>query len=181
MVLGLLGGELPTQVTALGGGTTQPDISDTVSCQLQFGDVQAHLFVSWLHPFKEQRLVVVGSKKMASFCDITKDLVLYDQRVDWQEGQPVPVRGDGTQVEFPADEPLRAECEHFLQCVSTRETPLTDGQNGVRVLRVLHAAQQSLVTNGTKVLFTMEDRQLRVDEAETKTKSKATLTGATNA
>ncbi len=173
---------LPFEIVATGGSYVTPNIADTTLTQLLFDNgVRSHIFVSWLHPFKEQRLVVVGSKKMASFCDITKDLVLYDQRVDWQEGQPVPVRGDGTQVEFPADEPLRAECEHFLQCVSTRETPLTDGQNGVRVLRVLHAAQQSLVTNGTKVLFTMEDRQLRVDEAETKTKSKATLTGATNA
>jgi predicted dehydrogenase len=117
--------------------------------QLLFDNgVRSHIFVSWLHPFKEQKLVVIGSKKMASFCDVTKELVLYDQRVDWQEGQPIPIRGEGAAVDFPADEPLKQECRHFIECISTRRTPLTDGLNGLRVLQILHAAQRSLITNG---------------------------------
>ncbi len=110
--------------------------------------VRSHIFVSWLHPFKEQRLIVVGSKKMASFDDVAKELVLYDQRVDWNEGQPLPVRGEGTAIPFDAEPPLDAECLHFIDCIQTRRTPLTDGINGLRVLQILHAAQQSLMTNG---------------------------------
>jgi predicted dehydrogenase len=71
--------------------------------------------------------------------------------VDWQEGQPIPVRGAGTPVEFSSAEPLKEECIHFMECIETRRTPRTDGVNGLRVLQLLHAAQRSLVTNGQPV------------------------------
>ncbi|MBT8484852.1 MAG: Gfo/Idh/MocA family oxidoreductase [Phycisphaerales bacterium] len=142
-------GAMPVQVVATGGSYVSPNIADVTVTQLLFDNgVRSHIFVSWLHPFKEQKLVVVGSKKMASFDDVSKELVLYDQRVDWQEGQPVPVRGEGTPVPFAADEPLKAECRHFIECVQTGCTPRTDGMNGLRVLQILHAAQRSLATNG---------------------------------
>ena len=86
----------------------------------------AHIFVSWLNPFKEQRLVVVGEKKMATLDDVNKELVLYDQRVDIRDGEPVPVKHDGTPIEYPADEPLRQECEAFLTAMDTRQPPVTD-------------------------------------------------------
>ncbi len=89
-------GMMPFQVVATGGSYVQANIADVTVTQLLFDNgVRSHVFVSWLHPFKEQRLVVVGSKKMASFDDVAKKLVLYDQRVDWESGQPVPVRGEG--------------------------------------------------------------------------------------
>lgn len=145
-------GAMPFEIVATGGAYVTPNIADVTVTQMLFNDgVRCHIFVSWLHPFKEQKLVVVGSQKMASFCDVSKQLVLHDQHVDWHEGQPVPVRGEGTPVDFPADEPLREECAHFLHCVTTRETPRTDGENGLRVLELLHAAQRSLVTNGHPV------------------------------
>ena len=65
-----------------------------------------------------------------------------------EKGQPIPQRGEGMTVDFAADEPLMVECRHFLNCVRTRSTPLTDGRNGLAVLQVLHAAQRSLTTNG---------------------------------
>jgi predicted dehydrogenase len=142
-------GETPIEVVATGGSYVTPNIADVTVMQLLFPNgVRSHIFVSWLHPFKEQMLVVIGSKKMASFDDVNKKLVLYDQRVDWQQGQPIPVRGEGTTVEFDADEPLRAECEHFLESMASRRTPRTDGLNGLRVLQILHGAQRSLMTNG---------------------------------
>jgi predicted dehydrogenase len=151
VILRLIGG-LPYQVTACAGGYVQANIADVTVTNLLFDNgVRAHIFVSWLHPFKEQRLVVVGSKKMASFDDVSKRLVLYDQRVDLREDEPVPVRGEGQDVKFSADEPLRLECEAFLEAVRTRVPPLTDGISGLRVLRVLQAAQRSLVTNGEPV------------------------------
>ena len=142
-------GAMPFQIVATGGSYVSANIADVTVTQMLFDNgVRSHIFVSWLHPFKEQRLVVIGSKKMASFDDVTKELVLYDQRVDWQEGQPIPVRGEGVSVEFPSDEPLMAECRHFIDCMETRVVPRTDGRNGLNVLQILHAAQRSLVTNG---------------------------------
>jgi len=142
-------GSAPIEVVATGGAYVTPNIADVTVTQLLFADgVRSHIFVSWLHPFKEQKLVVVGSKKMASFDDVAKELVLYDQRVDWKEGQPVPVKGEGVKVDFGTAEPLMEECKHFLECVRTRKTPRTDGVNGVRVLQILHGAQESLMRNG---------------------------------
>lgn len=145
-------GEDPIQVVATGGSYVSANIADTTVTQLLFSNgARSHVFVSWLHPFKEQRLVVVGSKKMASFDDVNKELVLFDQRVDWQEGQPVPVKGEGVRVDYGDAEPLMAECEHFIACIRERTRPRTDGESGVRVLEILHAAQRSMQMNGQPV------------------------------
>lgn len=140
---------MPSQVSATGGSYIQPNIADTTVTQLLFDSgARAHIFVSWLHPFKEQRLVVVGSEKMATFDDVDKSLLLYDRRVDWEKGQPVPTRGEGIRIPYPDTEPLQLECRHFLDCVTRRERPITDGESGFRVLQVLAAAQRSMVMNG---------------------------------
>jgi len=145
-------GSMPLQVVACGGSYLQPNIADVTVTHLLFDNgVRAHIHVSWLHPFKEQRLVVIGSRKMASFDDVSKKLVLYDQRVDIQEGQPVPVKGAGEDMPFAADEPLRLECQAFLHAIETRTPPLTDGRSGLSVLEVLGAAQRSLMLNGEAV------------------------------
>ena len=151
VILRLVGHD-PIQVVATGGNYVSPNIADVSVTQLLFdGGVRSHIFVSWLHPFKEQKLVVVGSRRMASFNDVSKELVLYDQRVEWQEGQPVPVKGDGVPVEYGDAEPLKEECLHFAHAIDSRHAPRTDGANGIRVLQVLHGAQRSLSTNGTPV------------------------------
>lgn len=150
-------GNMPFEVTACGGTYIQPNIADVTVTNLLFDNgVRAHIFVSWMHPFKEQRLVVIGSRKMASFDDVAKRLVLYDQRVEWQEGEPVPIKKDGQEIDYPDDEPLRRECQAFLDAVSSRVAPVTDGQSGLRVLRVLQAAQRSLVMNGEIVKLPIE-------------------------
>lgn len=152
-----LTGALPFQVNASGGSYVTPNIADVTVTNLLFDNgVRAHIFVSWLHPFKEQRLVVVGEKKMASFDDVNKELMLYDQRVDVEKGQPVPVKGEGEVVPFEAEEPLRLECQAFLEACQTRKPPLTDGVSGVAVLKILQAAQRSLVMNGEPVTLPME-------------------------
>jgi predicted dehydrogenase len=151
-------GRLPFQVSAHGGSYVQPDIADVTTTHMLFDDgVRAHSYVSWLHPFKEQRLVVIGSKKMASFDDVTKELVLYDQRVDLLEGEPTPVKGIGERVEFSADEPLLVECRAFVEAIKTRRPPLTDGHSGLRVLQVLQAAGHSLVMNGEPMTLSAEE------------------------
>jgi len=150
-------GQMPFQVIACGGSYVQPNIADVTITNLLFDNgVRAHIFVSWLHPFKEQRLVVIGSKKMASFDDVAKRLILYDQRIEVREGEPIPVKGDGEDVYFSKEEPLRVECEAFLSAIATRRPPLTDGRSGLRVLKLLQAAQRSLVMNGEPVSLPME-------------------------
>ena len=156
VTLRLMGG-MPFQVIACGGSYVQPNIADVTVTNLLFDNgVRAHIHVSWLHPFKEQRLVVIGSKKMASFDDVAKQLVLYDQRVDVREGEPIPVKGQGELVEFSTDEPLRLECQAFLDAIESRQPPVTDGVSGLRVLKVLQAAQRSLVMNGEPVALPIE-------------------------
>lgn len=150
-------GAMPFQVVACGGAYIQPNIADVTVTHLLFDNgVRAHIHISWLHPFKEQRLVVIGSEKMASYDDVAKSLVLYDQRVAMTDGQPVPVKGDGEQVAFDDAEPLRLECQAFLQAIADRKLPLTDGTSGLRVLNVLNAAQRSLVMNGQPVALALD-------------------------
>jgi UDP-2-acetamido-3-amino-2,3-dideoxy-glucuronate N-acetyltransferase len=146
--------DLPLEVTSTGGAYLQPNIADVTVTNLLFDNgVRAHIFVSWLHPYKEHRLVVIGSKKMASFNDgASKDkLLLHDQGMDWVNGALAPRNGNGTSIEFDAKEPLKIECEHFLECLTTRQRPRTDGASALEVLRVLQGAQRSLQTQGQPV------------------------------
>jgi len=140
---------MPFQVIACGGGYVQPNIADVTITNLLFDNgIRAHIYVSWLHPFKEQRLVVIGSRRMASFDDVSKSLVLFDQRVEVETGEPIPIKSKGEVVTYGTEEPLRRECQAFLQAIASRTPPLTDGRSGLDVLRVLHAAQRSLILNG---------------------------------
>jgi UDP-2-acetamido-3-amino-2,3-dideoxy-glucuronate N-acetyltransferase len=154
VILALIG-ETPRAVSSHGTAFLQRDVSDVTLTSIEFaGNVRAHTFVSWLHPFKEQRLVVVGSEQMAVFEDSnpTEKLVTYPHRVEWHAGKiPVAVKGERRVVPIGADEPLRVECEHFLDCCLNRIPPRTDGHEGLAVLRVLAAAEQSLRTGGRLV------------------------------
>lgn len=147
-----LTGTSPEFVSAFGGAYLQNGVVDITVTNLAYpGGVRGHIHVSWLHPFKEQRLVVIGTNKMAVFNGVKNKLVLYDQHVEWHSGLPVPVKGEGEEVPFQPDEPLRLECQAFLKAIATRQSPLTDGQSGVEVLSVLEAAQASLEQNGRPV------------------------------
>ena len=112
--------------------------------------------MSWLNPFKEQKLVVVGSRRMAIFDDVKKELVVHDQRVEIQEGEPVSVRGNGVSIPYAPEEPLRLECQAFVEAMATRSPPLTDPASALRVLRVLEAAQRSLVLRWEPVQLPIE-------------------------
>lgn len=149
-----LTGHVPIEVTAVGGTYLQPNIADvTVSNLLFERGVRAHIFVSWLHPYKEQRLVIIGSKKMVVFEDSrpTDKLMLFDKEIAWKDGQFQVTQPKGTPLPFAADEPLRSECGHFVECVETRCDSLTPGEDGIRVLEVLEACQRSLSLNGQPV------------------------------
>ncbi len=144
-------GEMPTHVTTQGGSYLNPQIPDTTltTCDFRSG-VKAHIFVSWLHPFKEQKLTIVGGKKMAVFDDVERErkLVLYVHRIDWVDRVPVAQKAGGQVVPLPADEPLRLECEHFLECIRTRQIPRTCGEKALGVLQVLDGCERSLKQGG---------------------------------
>lgn len=143
--------EMPRQVSTQGGNYLNPDITDVTITTMDFpGGVKAHIFVSWLHPYKEQKLVVIGSKKMIMFDDVNhkNKLLLYGHRIEYVKRVPVPRPEEAQPFEIEKKEPLRSECEHFIECISTRKQPKTDGNNGLRVLKILEACQESLKENG---------------------------------
>jgi UDP-2-acetamido-3-amino-2,3-dideoxy-glucuronate N-acetyltransferase len=158
VLLGLLG-EVPQSVTCEGGYYLSRDVADVTLSQLTFANgVRAHIFVSWLHPFKEQRLVVVGSEKMAVFDDTAADkLILYPHRVEWRDRVPNAVKAEGVAVTVETTEPLRNECREFIQCMESRRDPLTNGHEGMGVLRVLNACQQSLETHKAVFLSSLQE------------------------
>jgi predicted dehydrogenase len=143
-------GEEPEECLANGASYVRAGVQDVVFCYLRFpSGIVAHLHLSWLDPHKERRITVVGSRRMATFDDmlIEGKLTIYDKGFDedtrsW--GEYIARSGDTFSPRIPNVEPLRIECEHFLQCVRTGATPRSDGHSGLRVVRVLEALQRSL-------------------------------------
>jgi UDP-2-acetamido-3-amino-2,3-dideoxy-glucuronate N-acetyltransferase len=149
VILGLIG-EMPHQVQAQGGNYLHDGIADVTVSLLSFpSGVKAHVFVSWLHPYKEQKLIVVGERQMAVFDDLADEhkLTLYPHVILWKGQTPVPNKAKGRPVALEKHEPLRAECEHFLDCVQSRRPPRTNGPEGLRVLTVLQQCQDALQHN----------------------------------
>ena len=126
-----LADEEPESVMATGGNYLHKKIADVTTTHLEFpSGLRAHIFVSWLHPFKVQSLVVVGEKKMAVFDDTQPwddKLLLYPHEFNWQNNIPVPSKAEPERVKIPQAEPLRMECEHFLNCMNNCQRPVTDG------------------------------------------------------
>jgi predicted dehydrogenase/acetyltransferase-like isoleucine patch superfamily enzyme len=147
MILSLIGTE-PEKVEAVGGYYLHPSIADVTTTHLSFpSGEQAHIFVSWLHPFKEQKLTIVGSEGMAVFDDgepWERKLLLYPHKLEWRDNIPVPTKAEAIPVAVEQKEPLREECLHFLNCVRTGARPRTDGREGVSVLSVLERASDAL-------------------------------------
>ena len=146
--------EMPEKVAAHGGNYLNPHIADVTISTMNFpSGAKAHIFVSWLHPYKEQKLVIVGSKKMMVFDDVNPQnkLIAYNHRIDWVGDLPVPRPEDALPVEIEKREPLKSECRHFLECIAGRKTPQTSGLKGLKVLQVLEACQESLKQNGKEI------------------------------
>jgi predicted dehydrogenase/acetyltransferase-like isoleucine patch superfamily enzyme len=151
MILSLVGEE-PTEVQAFAAPTLHPSIGDFCQVQMAFANgVKAHVFCSWLHPFKEQRLVVVGERGMVVFEDSARNpadkLKHYAHAIAWTDGAPRAVKAQdeaGVPLPYEQANPLKDECRHFLECIASGAAPRTDGAEGLRVLRVLARASASL-------------------------------------
>jgi UDP-2-acetamido-3-amino-2,3-dideoxy-glucuronate N-acetyltransferase len=147
VILSLINEE-PVHVSAQGGDYLTAGVFDTTMTTIEFKNgVKSHIFVSWLHPFKEQKLVVVGSRAMVVFDDVSQEkLVIYPHKIEWQNGKiPVAQKADCINVEIDKKEPLKEELLHFVHCVQERQAPLTDGREGLRVLNVLELAEKALL------------------------------------
>lgn len=149
-------GDLPRHVSAVGSPYLRDDIDDVVFVNLSFGNkVIAHIHASWLDPHKIRQFTVVGSKKMAVFDDMAPSgkLKIYDKGACLTDGNgPVKLRSGETLVPEVYDvEPLKIECLEFIDCVKNRKTPLAGVDNGIEVLRILEAAQESLDKKGIAI------------------------------
>lgn len=139
--------EEPVKVSAFGGDYLSSSVYDTTLTTLEFRNgVKGHIFVSWLHPYKEQKLIVVGSKAMVVFDDVSKEkLFLYPHKIEWKDGKvPIALKAECQVIPFGAGEPLRRELEHFIECVDSKKEPKTNGEEGLRVLRVLEEADKAI-------------------------------------
>jgi len=145
-----LAGEEPSYVDSIGSYFLHAQIADVTVTNLKFpSGIGAHIFVSWLNPYKEQKLVVVGSNGMLVFDDtepVETKLVHYPHTINWQNGLPVPNKAESIPIDLKDiwEEPLKAECKAFLQAIETSAQPLTSGEEGLRVLKILELSQQSI-------------------------------------
>ena len=146
MILSLTGQE-PEKVRTESSCILQPDIADIATVHMEFSSaLKAHVLISWLHPYKEQKLVVIGKDAMLVFDDTKpwdEKLAVYRHILQATGDLPSLEKAEAEYLEVPQSEPLRNECEHFLDVVSGNVGPLTDGDEGLRVLKVLSAASLS--------------------------------------
>ncbi len=167
VILGITGEE-PCYIDAVGSNFLHARIPDVTVSNLKFpSGIGAHIFVSWLNPFKEQRLVVIGSQGMMVFDDtqsIEKKLIHYPNQITWQNGMPVSERVEGKAIDLSDiwEEPLKAECRSFLDSIANNTKPLTSGEEGLRVLKILEACQQSIEQKESGV-FSIEPRTLNLE------------------
>jgi UDP-2-acetamido-3-amino-2,3-dideoxy-glucuronate N-acetyltransferase len=147
MILGLVK-ENPISIMANAASNFHSKNSDIATLLLDFpSGTKARICVSRLHPFKEQRLVVTGQELMVIFDDMApwhKKLTRYSNSICWNNTIPTGVKPDATPIVIEPYEPLKAECEHFLRCVKTRIKPLTDAEEGLRVVRVIEQCKKLL-------------------------------------
>jgi predicted dehydrogenase len=164
IVLYLLG-EMPDYVSANGAAYVTADVHDTVFANLHFpSGKMANIHVSWLDPHKVRKLTVVGTKKMLVFDDMeaTEKIWIYDRGVGAPEGalaygEDLTLRFGDIRVPFvKMSEPLAIEVQHFLDCCVNGLTPRSDGRDGLRVVRVLEAVDESMAASGAPVSTTVE-------------------------
>lgn len=165
-VLLALADATPVEVWAQGEAFVREGVEDVVFAFLRYpSGIVAHLHLSWLDPHKERKITVVGSKRMATFNDMAleRKLTVFDKGFDrnfQSYGEYITRSGAAWSPAIANAEPLRIECEHFLECIRTGQQPRSDGRSGLRVVRVLEALQSSLDAGGTPVAVAEISRSL---------------------
>lgn len=145
-VLDYFVGHPAEKIVSKGSKFLQEEVYDVTITQLDYpNNVHAHIFVSWLHPFKEQRLVVIGSKGMVSFDDATaeKEIKFYDKRIDFEKGIPVKVENPTRIIPYEQKQPLTEELKYFIEHLD-KKIEIADGQSGLEVVKVLEEAEKKI-------------------------------------
>lgn len=146
-----LTGNWPLRVGASGGSYLREGRADVTVTHFEFPEgVRGHIFVSWLHPTKEHRLVVIGEQRMAVFEDDRSGgrLTLFDAGAASGSVLNTAARDQGRLIATPQDEPLESELRHFIERMQDRREPLTGARHGLEVLRILETARRSLDAGG---------------------------------
>lgn len=144
VIIDILG--LPQKVSSKGKSYIDKNIHDVTLSILEFkANQSAHIFVSWLNPFKEQKFTVIGSEKMAVYDGVDNKLVTYFHKVkNYKDKDPEAIKAEAEIIKFSLKEPLIEEAKHFMECIEKRSKPITDGEEGLRVLEILEVCQKSL-------------------------------------
>ncbi len=138
----------PQKITSRGSDVLQNGVHDTTITTIEYPNhVMGHIFVSWLHPFKEHRFVVVGSKGMIRFEDSLegKPLVLYDKSVEWKDGKPIPHSGSTRHIEYDDNMPLTAELQYFINHLNSDPITINNSEDAIEVIKILEIATNSLL------------------------------------
>ena len=146
-------GSLPVEVISRGGVFLQPHNHDSSMTVLTYpNNIVGHIFVSWLHPFKEHRMVVIGSKGMFSYEDSSddKNILFYEKGIDWIQGEPIKRDGPTENIPYDRAMPLTEELKYFVEHTNGEPIGIADAQNGVEVLEILEKASESLLTGGSQ-------------------------------
>ncbi|MBW1707494.1 MAG: Gfo/Idh/MocA family oxidoreductase [Deltaproteobacteria bacterium] len=146
-------GRFPIEIVSRGGAFLQPHIHDSSMTVLIYpNNIVGHIFVNWLHPFKEHRLVVVGSKGMLSYEDSSEDksLRFYEKGIDWIQGEPIKRDGPTEVIPFDAAMPLTEELKYFVSHTDGGPVEIANAQNAVEVLEILERATESLLSGGSQ-------------------------------
>ena len=139
--------DMPREIVSHGGAFLQPHIHDTTMTVLKYpNNIVGHIFVSWLHPFKEQRLIIIGSKGMLSFEDSSKEkeLLFYEKGIDWVKGEPVKREGPNEVIPYGGEMPLTEELKYFVEHLDGKAGKIANSQNAVDVLEILERATEAL-------------------------------------
>lgn len=150
----------PIEVISRGGAFLQPDIDDSTLTILKYPkNIVAHIFVSWLHPFKEHRLVVIGSRGMLSFDDSSKEkqILFYEKGIDWVKGEPIKRDGPTEAIPYDPIMPLTEELRYFSEHLNGKPIKISNGQNGVDVLEILERATDSLMRGSESIIERRKD------------------------
>lgn len=145
-VLDYFVGHPAEKIVSKGSKFLQEEVYDVTITQLDYpNNVHAHIFVSWLHPFKEQRLVVIGSNGMVSFDDATaeKEIKFYDKRIDFEKGIPVKVENPTRIIPYEQKQPLTEELKYFVEHLD-KTIEIANGQSGLEVVKVLEEAEKKI-------------------------------------
>lgn len=152
VVLSLVG-EIPKSVVCHGKDHINEGVHDVTNSILKFKNAYVNINVNWLNPYKEQKMSIIGEKGMIIFDDVSKEnkITYFPEYIQYSSdihSNPTPIKNNGVNIELEQSKfPLLIECEHFVECCKARTQPITHGQEGVNVLKVLNGLQESLLNN----------------------------------